>query len=60
MRLSILAVNYYLFFLVFSYIVDGNVTVTFFQSKVYTFILLGMNCKTDSLGGAKIPYFVHK
>ena len=30
------------------------------QNKVDAFVLLKMNCKINSLGGAKIPYLVHK
>ena len=30
------------------------------QNKVNTFVLLEMNCKINSLGGAKIPYFAYK
>ena len=30
------------------------------QTKVNAFVLLEMNSKINSLGGAKIPYFVHK
>ena len=40
--------------------VDGCVIVTFTQYKVSYFVLLEMNCKINSLGGAQIPYFVHK
>ena len=29
------------------------------KNKVNTFVLLEMNCKINSLGGAKIPNFVH-
>ena len=46
------------FFLV--YMVDGSVMVTLSKNKVYSFVLFEMNCKINSLGGAKIPYFVHK
>ena len=31
-----------------------------YQNKVNAFVLLEMNCKINSLVGAKIPYFVHK
>ena len=30
------------------------------QNEVNIFILLEVNCKINSLGGAKIPYFVYK
>ena len=30
------------------------------KNKVNAFVLLDMNCKISSLGGAKIPYFVYK
>ena len=30
------------------------------QNKVNTFVLLEMNCKINSIGGAKLPYFVYK
>ena len=40
--------------------VDGCVIVTFTQNKVSYFVLLEMNCKINNLGGAQIPYFVHK
>ena len=40
--------------------VDGSVMVTFIPKKVNTFVLLEMNCKINSIGGAKIPYFVYK
>ena len=40
--------------------VDGSVMVISYQNKVIIFVLLEMNCKINSLGGAKIPYFVHK
>ena len=40
--------------------VDGSVMVTFTPNKVNTFVLLEMNCKINSSGGAEIPYFVHK
>ena len=36
--------------------VDESVMVTFIQKKVYTFVLVEMNCKINSLGGAKIPF----
>ena len=39
--------------------VDGSVMVTFIPNKVNTFVLLEINCKIISLGGAKITYFVH-
>ena len=39
--------------------VDGSVVVTFIPKKVNAFVLLEMNCKINSLGGPKIPYFVH-
>ena len=32
----------------------------FRHNKVNNFVLLEMNCKINSLGGAKIPYLVHK
>ena len=39
--------------------VDGSVMVTFIpKNKVNNFVLLAMNCKINSLAGAKIPYFV--
>ena len=47
-----------MFFLV--YVVDGSVMVTFIPKKVNAFVLLEINCKINSLGDAKIPYFVHK
>ena len=31
-----------------------------FQNKVNAFVLLEINCKINSLGGTKIPYFVHE
>ena len=40
--------------------VDGSVMKLSSQNKVDAFALLKMNCKINSLGGAKIPYFVHK
>ena len=40
--------------------VDGSVMVTFIPKKFNTFVLLEMNCKTNSIGGAKIPYSVYK
>ena len=40
--------------------VDGSVMVISSKNKVYTFVLVEMICKINSLGGAKIPYFVHK
>ena len=42
------------FFLV--YMVAGSVMVTFIPNKVNTFVLFEMNCKINSLGGAKIPF----
>ena len=39
--------------------VDGSVIVNSSQNKVTTFVLLEINCKINSLGGAKIPYFVY-
>ena len=59
MWLNMLAVKYYYIFLV--YMVDGSVILTFTPKiKVNTFVNLEMNCKINSLGGAKIPNFVHK
>ena len=41
--------------------VDGSVVVIFIpKNKVNTIVLLEMNCKINSLEGAKIPYFVYK
>ena len=40
--------------------VDGSVMITFIQNKVITFVLLEISCKINSIGGAKIPHFVHK
>ena len=42
------------------YILDGSVMVAFVTSKVNTFVLLEMSYKINSIGSAKIPYFVHK
>ena len=42
------------------YMVDGSVLVKFIPKQVNTFVLLELNCKIYSLGGAKSPYFVHK
>ena len=37
--------------------VDGSVMVTLLsKNKVNTFVLLEMNCKINSLGGAKIHF----
>ena len=30
------------------------------QNKIKTYVILEMSCKINSLGGTKIPYFVHK
>ena len=41
--------------------VDGSVVVTFIPKKYFNvFVLLEINCKINSLGGGKIPSFVHK
>ena len=58
MWLHVLAVKYYLIFLV--YMVAGSAMITFISNKVYTFVSLEMNCKINSIESAKIPYFVHK
>ena len=59
MWLNMLVVKLYYVFLV--YMVDGGVMVIFIpkQSK-NAFVLLEINCKMNSRGGAIIPYFVHK
>ena len=58
MWLNVLAVKYYYNFS--CYMVVGSVMVTFISKQVNTFDLLEINCKINSLGSAKIPYFVHK
>ena len=42
------------------YMVDGSVMVTLIPKQSQYFFLLELNCKINSLGGAKIPYFVCK